>query len=296
VPEVRVDVPREESPDRGYPTHTPPDPIYPAQTSEPLEPLFEGVATPAIWSRLGGALELCLWELWERAGLRNRVRPQRWVSLHFGRITLNAHAWENLRARLRGEAPDFALVEPRAAASLPWLAALARLLAAGRRRSLRRRIRRAETASEAALDRALVSAPRDLETLALARGPFDARTWVEVLLPWLGQCAIGDDPEGAALRVEAAVEIERRYYAEFGQRLASRALLRDPGAVVYLTVEERLRAIHGEAHEPTAAGQDAAKAWADFADRRAVRVREYLAIDVPTLFWGIPRVEPDADR
>ena len=98
--------------DPAYPETTPPDPVYPCQTREPLSTPLNGVATPSIASRLVRPMERSLGRLWDGLGLLARNRPERTVALHYGRIALNAHAWERLRANLAGEPPDPALVGP----------------------------------------------------------------------------------------------------------------------------------------------------------------------------------------
>jgi hypothetical protein len=50
--------------------------------------------------------------------------------------------------------------------------------------------------------------------------------------------------------------------------------------VAYLTVEERLRAVHA-ADQP----------WSDLAEARAERVKRFASLDLPAEFWGRPRVE-----
>lgn len=296
MPEIPTDPSREGSLDPGYPTHTAVDPVFPAQTTEALEPVLAGVATPAIWSRLVGALGLALEELWTTAGLRDRVRPSQWVSLHLGRIALNAHGWEALRARLRGEAPDSALVSSGGLAVSDWSPLLARGLAVRRRRAIRKRLTRAELLAEESLDAVLAGSLRDLEIAVLARGPFDGRVWTEVLIPWFALRLLGEDSESSMLRVEHAIAIERRYSTEFGHRLVSRGQLRDPSEIAYLTVDERLRAVHDELHEPDGADLAPKKMWMDLADRRAARISDFVATELPGTFWGRPRVEPPEKR
>src|SRR5574338_75006 len=103
--------------DSAYPLVTPPDPVYPGQTRAPLATPLDEIATPSIWSVLALPLARTLGELWSALGLFARARPTTWVAIHYGRIALNAHAWERLRARARAAEPDPALVEP--AQSLP---------------------------------------------------------------------------------------------------------------------------------------------------------------------------------
>ena len=292
MPERRPEPSLAVSADRGYPTHTAVDPVFPAQTTGPLEPVFGGVATPAIWSRLGSSLALVLEELWAAAGPGARLRPRQWVSLHLGRIAINAHGWEALRARLQGDMPDPALVEPGSLGALRWPRLLLRAISADRRRAIRTRLSRAERLADESLDGAFAGSLRDLEIAALARGPLDARVWMEVLIPWFARRLLSEDAEASRLRVEHAIAIERRYYTEFGRRLVSRGQLRDPAEVAYLTVDERLRAVHGEVHEPEASIPGSNKTWMELADRRAARISEFLSVELPHTFWGRPRVEP----
>jgi hypothetical protein len=102
----------QDPPDPAYPLSTPPDAQYPGQTREPLAPPLDEIATPSMWSRLANPLERTLVEIWQTLGLLERSRPTGWVSIHYGRIALNAHAWERMRARVAGSVPDPNLVEP----------------------------------------------------------------------------------------------------------------------------------------------------------------------------------------
>ena len=145
--------------------------------------------------------------------------------------------------------------------------------------------RTAWTRSEESLRRAHALEPRDLEQVALARGPLDAHDWIEVLLPWLGARLRGDSPAGEASRVEAAINLERRFGRELGLRLAASGVLAHPTEVAYLTVEERLQAVHG-----------GDSSWSSCARRRSRRLEEFVSLDVPQSFWGPLRVGPDKSR
>ncbi len=266
--------------DPAYPISTPPDVMYPGQTREPLGAPLDGIATPAMWSRLGNPIEQTQIEFWLVLGLQPRVRPTRWVAIHYGRIALNAHAWERLRARIAGEAPDPNLVEPAQGffAGLPDR--IEGLRARLRTGSLDRRLELACERRERALERLALLEPGDLDAGELARGPLDDRTWTEILLPWLGErlYAPGEIEPDAALRT--AVALEQRCNAELGNRLAARRTLATPSQVAYLTVEERIRAV-----------LDGSSEWAELAAVRQERVEQFTKFDVPRVFWGRPRPE-----
>lgn len=267
--------------DPAYPTITPPDAVYPCQTRAAMSPPLDQVITPALWSRLERPLERALGELWDGLGLLARWRPSRGVAIHFGRIAVNAHAWERLRAAVHATAPDPALVGPaaRGLARLPEVYERAR--ARVRRPGLVRRLRAAESAGRAALDRAERRRAEDLDTAELARGPLDARLWTELLLPWLAGRLRPPGPTAAATeRVRRAVGIEERGGAEVGRRLTANGHLDALEAVAFLTVAERLRAVH-----------EAAPVWAELARARRERFDRFLGVDVPVVFWGRPRVE-----
>ncbi len=274
----------ESASDEAYPTHSPADAVYPCQTRAPLEGRFDGVATPAIWSRLHGALERALNEAWSRLGLQRRCRPGCWVTLHYGRMAVNAHGWERMRANLRGQTPDPALVEPpaRGLHALPEL--WERLRVKAGRRKLAKRLRRAEVGGERALSKAAVRKPAELDTAELARGPLDERVWSELLLPWVGRRLAGQNASEPAPSLRAAIGVELRFAAELGRRLEARQLLRDPSGVAYLTVEERIQAVH-----------EGSEYWAKLIDERQARVDAFLEIDVPERFWGRPRAEAGND-
>ncbi len=273
----------EGAPDPAYPLSTPPDATYPGQTREPLGPPLDEIATPSMWSRLANPLEHTQMEIWDALGLLARARPTRWVAIHYGRIALNAHAWERMRARIAGVTPDENLVEPAQGlvASLPER--FEALRARFRVRTLDRRLERASERRERALEKLSSLDPGDLDAGELARGPLDDNTWVEILLPWLGERLYSpDEPESDAC-LRAAVGLEQRCNAELGVRLAARRTLATPSQVAYLTVEERLRAV-----------LDGSSEWMELAVIRQERVEQFTKFDVPRVFWGRPR--PDAEK
>ena len=150
-----------------------------------MSPLDE-IATPSIWSVLAHPLERAQLELWQALGLSARARPTTWVAIHYGRIALNAHAWERLRARASGSEPDPGLVEPAQALG----ARLSDRLEAVRARLRARRARapdraRGEDARELRAPASDLD-PTELDAGELARGPLDERAWTEILLPGLG--------------------------------------------------------------------------------------------------------------
>ena len=268
--------------DPAYPVVTPLDPVYPGQTRAPLASPLDEIATPAIWSRLSQPLERAQQALWETLGLRDGARPASWVAIHYGRIALNAHAWERLRARAAGEEPDPGLVEPaqglfaRAADRLE--AVRARL---GRRR-LAERVARAERERLALLRRMEQVEPVDLDAGELARGPLDERAWTELLVPELGRRLSEPGRGEADSAVRAALALEERCTAELGARLAGRRALASPGLAAYLTIPERIRAVlEGASH------------WSELASLRQERVEQFAKLELPRDFFGRPR--PDAE-
>ena len=80
--------------------------------------------------------------------------------------------------------------------------------------------------------------------------------------------------------VRAGVALEERFAAELGRRLVVNKVLEDRGAVAYLTVHERLRAVH----EPS-------PFWTKLVQERQERVESFVELEVPVRFWGRPRVE-----
>jgi hypothetical protein len=269
--------------DPAYPVAMPPDPVYPGQTRAPLAHPLDEIATPAIWSRLALPLERALQALWETLGLRDGARPTLWVAIHYGRIALNAHAWERLRARAVGEPPDPALVEPAQGIGGRVSERIEVVAAAFGRRRLATRIERAERARIALLRRLAETEPADLDAGELARGPLDERSWTEVLVPGLGRRL--SDPLDADVDagVRAALALEQRCTAELGLRLAARRTLASPHLVAFLTVPERIRA-----------ALDGASHWSELASLRQERVDQFAKLDVPRAFFGRPR--PGAER
>jgi len=272
----------EGSPDPAYPQSTPPDVSFPGQTREPLGHPLDEIATPSMWSRLEGPIERALETCWRELGLPERSRPRPWVTLHYGRIAVNAHGWERMRARLAGEIPDPNLVEAAQGLFATWTERVEALRARLSRRKLERRIERAAQRRERALDRLGSLDAADLDPGELARGPIDENTWTEILLPWIGDrlAALVATESDACLR--AAIALEQRCNVELGLRLATRRTLGAPAQVAYLTVEERIRAVH-----------DGASHWAELAALRQERVEQFTKVDVPLVFWGRPRVETE---
>jgi hypothetical protein len=266
--------------DAVYPTISAPDPVYPCQTLEALGAHLAGIATPAIWSRLEAPLERALGEIWQRLGLLRRCRPQRWVTLHFGRIAVNAHGWERLRALFEGVEPDPALVAPRARGLQGVPELWEQLRVAVCRRQLRARLRGSEVRGERGLSRATARNPSALDAAELARGPLDDPTWTEILLPGLGRRLAGEGVGDADPRLRAAIALEQRHAAELGRRLVGLGVLRTPTDVAYLTVPERIQAVH-----------ESSDCWAERISSRRQRVESFVDLDVPPQFWGRPRVE-----
>ncbi len=265
--------------DPAYPVAMPPDPVYPGQTRAPLAHPLDEIATPAIWSRLALPLERALESLWETLALRDGARPSLWVAIHYGRIALNAHAWERLRARAAGEAPDPGLVEPAQGIAGRVSDRLESLRSGLGRRRLAKRIERAERARIALFRRVAEIEPADLDAGELARGPLDERSWTELLVPGLGRRLT--DPLAAELdpALRAALALEQRCTAELGLRLAARCTLASPTQAVFLTVPERIRA-----------ALDGASHWSELAALRQERVEQFAKLDVPREFFGRPRV------
>ena len=270
----------DEAGDRAYPATIPPDAMYPGQTRAPLGSPLDEIATPSMWSRLASPLERALRELWQRLGLLERNAPGQWVGLHYGRIAINAHAWERLRARCCGLEPDASLVAPPRSALERIPEQYERLRARLRRRSLQKRVERADSKREERLTRAKALQLADLDAGELARGLLDDQAWTEILLPWLGRRLDETARDLPDPSLRAAIALEQRTGAELGRRLEMRGVLENPAQIAYLTVEERIRAVHDES-----------KYWAALADSRAARVEEFKKIDVPVQFWGRPRME-----
>lgn len=268
--------------DPAYPAWTPADAVYPCQTREPLASPLDGVATPAIASRLVRPMEWALSSLWDGLGLLARNRPERSVVLHYGRISLNAHAWERVRANLTGDPPDPALVGPpdTGLQQVPelWEQLRVRL----RRSRMRARLQRAEDLAEERLSEAVEAEWRDLPTAELSRGVLDERAWIELLMPYFALEMLGEDRFHADSRIQTAIAFEQRCSAEVGRRLAADGVLYNPSDVAYLTVEERTRAVH-----------ESSPYWMKIVNDRVRRVEEFLDLDVPLRFWGRPRVEKE---
>jgi hypothetical protein len=269
--------------DPAYPVSTPPDPMHPGQTRAPLAHPLDEIATPAIWSRLSLPLERALAALWETLGLRSGARPRQWVAIHYGRIALNAHAWERLRARAAGEAPDPSLVEPARGIAGRISDRLESLGSGVGRRRLAKRIEEAEHARIALLRRLAEIEPTDLDVGELARGPLDERSWSEILVPGLGRRL--RDPQDVEVDpgVRAALALEQRCTSELGLRLAARRTLASPPLIAFLTVPERIRA-----------ALDGASHWSELASLRQERVDQFAKLEIPREFFGRPRPEPEA--
>ena len=264
--------------DPAYPDVSPTDPVYPSQTLAPLAPTFAGIATPAIWARLCGPLGRALDQAWNALRLLESGRPRIWITLHYGRIAVNAHGWERLRARSAGEEPDAATIGPRAARLGPFAERVERTRARFSRRRLQRRVVEARATGRSSLQSRSACDVHELETAELARGPLDQREWAELLMPWLvghllGE--VGEDPD-----VCAGLALESRFSSEVGRRLAADGLLRSPGDIAYLTLEERLRAVH-----------ETSAFWRKLVETRARRIESFVDIELPTIFWGTPRVD-----
>ena len=273
--------PAPEAPqDPAYPTTTPPDPIYPCQTRAPLGAPFDGVILPALWSRIAHPLERCLLRLRDGLGLLPRVGPAHPVALHYGRIAINAHAWERLRAAALEEPADPALVGPavRGWQRLPdgW----ERLRVHFSARGLQMRLERSFAGCETFLHRAADREPGDLDVTELARGALGGHAWTELLLPLLGLPLFGGNPEQWHAVAREALLLEDRFALELGRRLADNRMLEHADDVAYLTVEERLRA-----------ALEVSPFWSKLAARRQQRFEQFVSLDVPVVFWGRPRVD-----
>lgn len=244
---------------------------------------LDGVATPAMWSRLADPLMRALDLLWDELRLLERARPSGWITLHCGRIAVNAHGWERMRARLNDVPADATLVEPpdRGIASFAdrcveqWERFRVRL----GRRSLPERLERAEERTHQVLEAAARHEPRDLDPAALARGPLDEPSWTEILLPWLAARLTGTEAQGLIRPVTHAIGLEQRFSAELGRRLVTRGVLAQPRDVAYLTVEERIRCVN-----------EGSGIWAEHAADRSERVGQFLKFEIPERFWGRPRI------
>jgi hypothetical protein len=268
--------------DAGYPTRAEPDSLSPCRTQKPLLPLFEGVALPATWSRLGDVVDRAFHELWQAHGVPERHRPDSWTSLHYGRIYLNAHAFERLRATVGRVGPDPALVPP----ELGLLPRLKERLdvqrAYGQRRGFAERLRRAEERAAPILVRVGKLDVAGLDTRELARGALDRAAWIELMLPWLGSRVLAaaqpkrpEPPAVLVTMVREAIRFEQRCAAELGRRFVKMNLCSEVGDIAYLTLDERVIALR----QPI---QDLA---ARIAGRRA-RVASFVALELPLQFSG----------
>ncbi len=266
-----------EPDDPGYPDTTAPDPVYPCQTLDPIGPPLDGIATPFMWSRLSRPLSRTLLALWQTLGLLRRTRPASLVGLHFGRIALNAHAWERLQALWNGVEPDESLVPPPPAGLFALPERFERLRVRFGRGRLRARVERAGERADERILRARSADPRELDPAELARGPFDDPTWTEVLLPWLFARLEGQKSDEAIERVAVGVLLEQRFGTELGRRFVSRGLLGSPVDAAYLTLDERLAAVH-----------EASPVWRARASSRAGRIQRYVDLEIPSRFWGRP--------
>jgi hypothetical protein len=274
VPEPGAD-PGAGERDPAYPTVSLVDSLYPAQTRALLPPPLDGVATPAIWARLAEPLRRVLVLCWRELALRESGQPSLWVTLHFGRIALNAHGCERLSALLGEREPDPVLVVP--ASGIGRMGDLWERWRARRRcAQLRARARSVRAVRAAWLERLGQRDPAELDTAALARGPMDDARWSQVLLPPLLEALESEPAADPAL--DQALALEQRWAAVLGQRLARAAVISAPAAVAYLTIQERVRAVHA-ADQP----------WDDVAEARAARVKRFAALDLPLEFWGRPR-------
>ena len=269
-------------PDPAYPVVTPPDPVYPGQTRAPLASPLDEIATPALWSRLAPPLERVLADFWDTLGLDAGARPTRWVAIHYGRIALNAHVWERVRARLAAEEPDPGLVEPAHGLGPRVADALERARARLRRGRLAKRIAAAERARTPFLRRLAEIDPGELDAGELARGPLELHAWSEVLFAGLGGRLVEPGQAEADPGLRAALALEQSCTAELGQRLTSRGAIAEPGLCAYLTVPERIRAVlEGASH------------WSEIAVARQERVEQFAKLELPRDFFGRPR--PDAE-
>jgi hypothetical protein len=272
-----------EPEDPGYPDTSPPDPVYPCQTLDPIGPPLDGIATPFMWSRLSRPLSRAMLSLWQTLGLLRRARPNALVSIHFGRIALNAHAWERLQALWNGTVADESLVPPAGAGLAALPERFERVRVRLSRPRLRARAIRAGERADERLREARAADPRELDPSELARGPLDDSAWTETLLAWLFARLEGEKSEAAIERVSVGILLEQRFGTELGRRLVARSELGSPVDAAYLTLAERLAAVH----EPS-------PAWRGIAAARAARIQRYVDVEVPSRFWGRPRASESA--
>jgi hypothetical protein len=268
--------------DPAYPTLTPAEAQYPCQVRAPLCAPLDGIATPAMWSRLAEPLRRVFEELWAVLGLRDAGRPERWVGLYYGRIALNGHGWERLCSAAQDRPADASLIVP--------AGGLARIADAWEGWRAHRRASRlapcfelAEQEREQLLRSLGKLEPSELDTAELARGPLDEARWTHILLPTFRAPLLEETRKEEDRALTAGLVLEQRWSAEIGRRLATRGVLGAAAQVAYLTVPERIRAVH----EP-------GEGWAILAEQRARRVEKLARIGVPDTFWGRPRLTGDA--
>lgn len=271
--------------DPAYPTLTPPDPTYPCQTTVPIGPPLDGVAVPALWSRLQRPLERALIELWQACGLPPETMVADPVSLYYGRITVNAHAWERLRALLHDQEPDPALVAPEPGGLRRWLSRWNLYRARKRVEALPGLCRDLERQGEATIRKLSEIDTGHLDPLELARGPLHEGLWSDLLVPWLAARALGEPGGLAQSLVRAAVKLEERYAGELGRRLCGQESIGSSDSIAFLTVSERLRLVH-----------ETSRLWNELVEDRRRRVETFISIDFPSEFWGRPRVEMSKSR
>jgi hypothetical protein len=190
-----------------------------------------------------------------------------------------------LRSRLLDVEPDAALVPPPGGALERGLDLVEHLRVRRGLRELPSRLRAARARAEAVLERWADVDPAELDPGELARGPIDEGAWLETLIPWLVARLRGEDRAESARVVAQGLALEQRFGAALGRRLADRGLVERTSDVAYMTVEERVRAVHGDV-----------MLLLEVAAERRERVAMFLEIDVPVRFWGRPRVEPRKSR
>jgi hypothetical protein len=266
--------------DSGYPTRSEQDSPRAAYTQRPLLPLFDGVALPATWSRLGDVLERAFAELWRAHGVAERHVPRCWISLHCGRIYVNAGGFEVLCAAVVGRPTDPDLVEPPEGLLPRFQEWKERRRAAGCRRTFSERLRHAEEKAVPLLARAAGIDVAGLDTRELARGPLDRASWIELLIPWLGTRVLqiadprrSDPPPVLVGLVREALRFEQRCAAELGRRFVKMGVCSEPRDIIYLTLEERAIALR----------QSIPELGARVAARRE-RVEAFARIDLPVQF------------
>ena len=141
-------------------------------------------------------------------------------------------------------------------------------------------MRRAEQLAARALSQTAARNPSELDTAELARGPLDDPTWTEILLPGLVRRLAEEESERPDAPLRAGIALEQRHAAELGRRLIARGVLKTPTDVAYLTVPERIQAVHENSDY-----------WANRVSSRLQRVESFMDLDLPDQFWGRPRVD-----